>query len=83
MHTIMGGTQQFDAQIQHISATSIQVQYTIWDHFGAGRNDATRSLPGLPSMYWLQHNSVNSGQGSTNIANMYKPFIWGITVFRF
>ncbi len=60
MHTVMVGTQQFDAKIRAISSKEIAVQYIIWDHFGAGTNDAISNLPGLPSMYWLQHNSESS-----------------------
>ncbi|SFF07576.1 RHS repeat-associated core domain-containing protein [Chitinophaga sp. CF118] len=76
MYTVLGGTQQIDAQIRKISANEIRVQYTVWDHFGAGRQDAVSKLPGLPSMYYLQHNA-NSPAGVT-----YKPFIWNIRVNR-
>jgi hypothetical protein len=40
MHTIMGGTHQIDATIKSISANEIKVDYTVWDHFGAGVDDA-------------------------------------------
>ncbi len=79
MHTVMGGNQQIDAQIQSISATEIIVQYKVWDHFGAGRNDASSNLPGLPSMYWLQH---NSWLAKPHLRQKYVPFIWNIEVKR-
>lgn len=78
MHTVMGGSQQFDAKIQSISATEIKVNYTIWDRFGAGHSDAVSKLPGLPSMYWLQHNSSNSGAPD----NQYVPFIWNVNITK-
>lgn len=79
MHTVMGGTQQVNAQIRSISANEIQVNYMIWDHFGAGRNDAGSRLPGLPSMYWLQHNSTTYDR---NTSNQFTPFIWNVEVER-
>lgn len=75
MHTVMGGTQQFDAHIKSISSTEIKIQYEVWDHFGAGKSDAVSKLPGLPSLYWLQHNSGGNKY-------IYKPFIWSIKVKR-
>ncbi len=79
MHTVMGGNQQIDAQIQSISADHIVVSYRVWDHFGAGRNDATSNLPGLPSLYWLQH---VSGLQNPELRDRYQPFIWNIEVKR-
>jgi len=79
MHTVMGGTQQFDAKIQSVSATDVVVQYRVWDHFGAGTSDAASSLPGLASMYWLQHNSALDNPGE---ANRFVPFVWSILLNR-
>lgn len=79
MHTVMGGNQQIDAQIQSISAGQIVVFYRVWDHFGAGRDDASSKLPGLPSLYWLQH---VSGLLNPDRSNNYQPFIWNIEVKR-
>lgn len=71
----MGGTQQVNATIRSISATSISVKYVVWDHFGAGGvSDANSSLPGLPELYWLQRNGSNPDK--------YKPFIWNVKVIR-
>jgi len=72
MHTVLGGTQQFDATITKVTANEILVRYSVWDHFGAGTNDATSKLPGLPSMYILQRVP----------GRKYVPFIWGINVNR-
>ena len=72
MHTVLGGTQQFDAKITKISSNEIKISYRVWDHFGAGTDDAKSNLPGLPSMYWLQHNTKSK----------YVPFIWNINVNR-
>ncbi|MEZ4827680.1 MAG: hypothetical protein R3C61_15570 [Bacteroidia bacterium] len=86
MHTVMGGTKRVDAQIRKISATEIQVKYTVWDHFGAGKKDATSFLPGLPSLYWLQHNSINwSKEHTTNFGDLstkFIPFKWNVEVIR-
>jgi len=79
MRTVMGGTQQVDAQIRSISVDRIEVTYTIWDHFGAGTTDAVRNLPGLPSMYWLQHNST---EYDNNVSDQFTPFIWSVEVNR-
>ncbi len=65
---------------QHsISATDINVNYTLWDRYGAGRDDATSSLPGLPSLYWLQHNSHNEDGAPRN---QFVPFIWNFNINR-
>lgn len=79
MHTVMGGSQRFDAKIHSINANEIQVNYTIWDRFGAGREDAISLLSGLPSMYWLQHNSETEA-GSPS--NQFVPFIWNINITK-
>ena len=79
MHTVMGGTQQWNAQIQQISAEKIKVQYTVWDRFGAGTDDAQSWLPGLPALYWLQHNSTHFAPSTSKLFN---PFIWNISVIR-
>lgn len=79
MHTILGGTQQWNAQIRSISATDIQVRYTAYDRFGAGTDDAKLKLSGLPSLYWLQHNSYKY---YPHTSNNYTPFIWSINVLR-
>ena len=79
MHTVMGGFKQVDAQIQIVTANQIKVRYTLWDHFGAGTNDATSSTIGLPSLYWLQHNSA---ENNILMSNWFTPFIWGIQVDR-
>lgn len=79
MHTVLGGTQQWNAQIRSISAADIQVRYTVYDRFGAGTDDAQSKLPGLPSMYWLQHNSYKY---YPNTSSNYTPFTWNINVLR-
>jgi hypothetical protein len=81
MHAVMGGTQQWNATIKRISANQIMVEYTVWDRFGAGTDDANSSLPGLGSMYWLQHNASTLDPSHTK-PNAYQPFIWNITVNR-
>ena len=53
MHTVMGGTQQWNVQIRNISADRIQVMWTVRDRFSAGTDDAKSGLPGLSSLYWL------------------------------
>lgn len=78
MYAVMGGTQKWKTTITKISATDISVTYQAYDRFGAGRDDATRILPGLPSLYWLQHNSYIHGVSK----NKYTPFIWSIKVNR-
>ena len=57
--------------------------------FGAGLSDSRSSLPGLPNMYWLQHNSVDWSNRSPigppsgeNLNQMYQPFVWSVTVIR-
>lgn len=79
MHTVMGGFQQVDAEIKVVSATQLRIRYTLWDHFGAGTNDAGSLLPGLPSLYWLQHNSARV---NVLMSQLFTPFIWGITAER-
>lgn len=75
MHAVLGGTQQWNTKITSISATQIQVQYTVWDHYGAGTDNASSSLPELPSLYLLQHNSANFYPSSSR---NYAPFNWNI-----
>jgi hypothetical protein len=72
MHTIMGGYCQVDVSIIGVSKGKVVLSTTIYDHFGAGRNDANVITPGLPSMYYLQHN--------TPADNNYKPFVWAVKV---
>ena len=79
MHTVMGGTQQWNVQIRNISADRIQVMWTVRDRFGAGTDDAQSGLPGLSSLYWLQHNSATVDPSTKD---RYTPFIWGIQVFK-
>ena len=79
MHTVMGGTQQWNAQIAQITASQVKVRYMVWDHFGAGIDDAQSKLPGLSSLYWLQHNSAH--YYPTTSGN-YAPFNWNIRVNR-
>jgi RHS repeat-associated protein len=79
MHTVLGGTQQWNALITKISANEIKVRYTVWDHFGAGTDDAKSLLPGLPSLYWLQHNSSHFYPSTVH---NYAPFNWNIRVNR-
>jgi RHS repeat-associated protein len=74
MHTVMGGTQQVDAQIMSMNSKRTSVRFTVWDRFGAGLDDATSKLPGLPSMSYLQHVVRNP--------NKYTPFIWNINVIN-
>jgi RHS repeat-associated protein len=80
MYIVMGGTQQVNAQIRIITDSEIHVQYTVWDHYGAGTDDATKSyLSGLPSLYWLKHNSTHFYPSTSS---QYNPFIWNIKVNR-
>ena len=79
MHTVLGGTQQWNAQITQITASQIKVRYMVWDRFGAGMDDAQSKLPGLSSLYWLQHNSA---QQYPSKSGNYAPFIWNIRVNR-
>lgn len=79
MYTVMGGTQQWNAQITHISANEVKVRYMVWDHFGAGTDDAQSGLPGLSSLYWLQH---NSSKYYPSTSGNYAPFNWNIRVNR-
>ena len=72
MHTVMGGTCQFTAQITKLTSTQIAVQYTLYDHFGAGTKDAVSALPGLPSLYCIQRIP----------GTKYVPFIWSVTLTR-
>ena len=76
MYTVMGGTQKWKATITSVSSTDIKVSYQVYDRFGAGTDDATRSLPGLSSLYWLQHNSHQHGASWSK----YAPFTWSIKV---
>ncbi len=77
--TIIGGTQGIRAQIRVINSSEIHVNYTIYDVFGAGRNDAGRwQFPGLQSMYTLQHyRNVNE-----NNRNLYRPYFLGVNISR-
>lgn len=79
MLVVMGGTQQWNAQVQSISGNHINVMWTVRDRFGAGKEDAQSPYPGLPSMYWLQH---NSSQVDPTLSNKFVPFSWGIQVLR-
>lgn len=79
MHTVLGGTQQWNAQITQISASQVKVRYMVWDHFGAGTDDAQSKLPGLSSLYWLQHNSTHYYPSTSG---NYAPFNWNIRVNR-
>jgi hypothetical protein len=51
----------------------------VWDHFGAGTDDAMSKLPGLSSLYWMQHNSA---QYNPSTSVNYAPFNWNIRVNR-
>ncbi|MFC4230255.1 RHS repeat domain-containing protein [Parasediminibacterium paludis] len=79
MHTVLGGTQQWNAQITQISANQVKVRYMVWDHFGAGTDDAQSKLPALSSLYWLQHNSPRYYPSTSR---NYAPFNWNIRVNR-
>ena len=79
MHAVMGGFAQVDAQIKLVSDKDIMIKYTIWDHFGAGKSDAVSGLPGLPSLYWLQHNSEYN---NILLKNFFTPFLWSVDVNR-
>lgn len=79
MHTVMGGFQQVTVQISIVSDKELLFKYTVWDHFGAGKSDATSPLPALPSLYWLQHNSANN---NILMHDWFTPFIWNIKVDR-
>jgi RHS repeat-associated protein len=79
MHAAMGGMQQWTAQIRSISDKQLQVRYTVWDKFGAGTDDAGSRLPGLSSMYWLQHNAMHY---YPRTVGHYSPFIWNVQVDR-
>ncbi len=73
--TTVGGIQGVKAKITKISATDITVKYTVMDTFGAGTSDQTgkkQFLPGLVSMYVLQHFKSNgkSFRPFTNIINI-------------
>lgn len=74
MHTVMGGFSQVDALVT-VTKKQVIIAYRVWDHFGAGRSDAVSKLPGLPSMYWLQHNSAYN---NILLSKMYTPYIWNI-----
>jgi hypothetical protein len=77
--TAMGGSQGIRAEIRLINSREIQVNYTIYDVFGAGRNDAGRwQFPGLQSMYVLQHYR-NVDEDSRN---QYQPYFWGVNINR-
>ena len=97
MKAAVGGTKQWTTQIQAISATSIIVKYTVADIFGAGREDADRTLigwdtkygrvvgttfPGLGSMYWLQNNSAHFYPNEPGIKEKYTPFLWTSDIIR-
>jgi len=82
MHTILGGTQQWNAEIRLVSEGQINVTYTVHDRFGAGTDDAQSQLPGLSSLYWLQHNSYMHNRNDRSILNRYTPFRWNISVDR-
>jgi RHS repeat-associated protein len=69
-HTIMGGFCQIDVSIIGVKNGKVELSVTYYDHFGAGRNDADVMTPGLPSMYYLQHNTPSDDN--------YKPFIWSV-----
>ena len=79
MHTVMGGVQQIDITIKTVSANHIELSYRVYDRFGAGTDDARSSLPGLASLYWLQHNSYKY---YPETENQYMPFIWSVDVSR-
>ena len=77
--TAIGGTQGARAEIRLINSREIRVNYTMYDAFGAGRNDAIRwHIPGLRSMYELQHyrNVRASSRG------LYQPYLLGIDINR-
>lgn len=71
LHTVMGGYQFLTADVS-VTGSQITFQYTFTDHFGAGVEDSGSMLPGLASMYYLQHYYGNSDQ--------YTPFIWSVSV---
>jgi hypothetical protein len=77
IHTIMGGIAQVTAKINKINASEISVTYYLWDHFGAGSDDAKTNLPGLSAMYHLQHNFSEGENGK-----FFNPFIWHIKIER-
>ena len=56
MNTIMGGFCQMDVSIVGINNGKVVLSIVYYDHFGAGTDDASKIIPGLPSMYYLQHN---------------------------
>ncbi|MDJ1495012.1 hypothetical protein QNI19_18885 [Cytophagaceae bacterium DM2B3-1] len=77
----IGGTQGVKVEIRLVNSHQIRVRYTIYDVFGAGRNDATGRLipiPGLQSMFELQHYRNTR----PNTRNLYRPFLLGVITER-
>ena len=77
--TAIGGVQGLKATVTKISKDHITVEYTVFDVFGAGTADATRTLfLGLPSMWVLQHHRNEDPEDR----NWYNPFVLGVTIKR-
>ncbi len=71
--TVMGGWHQITANVM-ISNGQLTFNYTIYDVFGAGDDDAIKFYyPGLPSLYFLQNFGMMPGM-------LFIPFIWTVTV---
>jgi hypothetical protein len=75
MHTIMGGTSGVEVYMDIIDS-KLSFTYRIYDHFGGGTHDYGSDLPGLPSLYMLQHRS----DLSPRFASMYRPFVWSVMI---
>jgi RHS repeat-associated protein len=73
LHTVMGGYQYLQADVS-VSDDHITFQFTFTDHFGAGVDDSYSFLPGVSSMYLLQHYYGNDTQ--------YTPFVWSVSVIQ-
>jgi hypothetical protein len=53
--TVIGGYILGQAEITVINASQLEISYRFTDHYGADTDDQVRWIPGLPSMYYLQH----------------------------
>jgi RHS repeat-associated protein len=81
-HVVMGGYYAIQAKISRITASEIQVHYTISDHFGAGLHDSKSKLPGLAAMYFLQHYRSATNKSRWSDKYSYQPFIWDVSIIR-
>lgn len=77
-YAVLGGFAAVGVEILDINSKSVNIRYTITDHFGAGTDDSKRdNLPGLQELYLLQHYFSN---GRSNLGNTYEPFIWSTII---